>query len=516
MDGEVFMVTPDRKMSKPESFPEQGTRLHLNCFEVVAALVISLSTLSGGIMEGYTSPAIPTLMAPNQTARGTNHTEDSQLYITEEGASWLGSLLLLGACVGSFGSNWIMILGRRRAVLASALPRILGWILIAAAYNVPMMYAGRFLCGLSIGLVTSAAPVYVSEISHSSVRGMLSCVVQIGLNTGIFITALVGTFLAWRALAIFGVLSVVIYFLPTLFIPNSPVWLVKWGREEEARTALRRLRGPEYCVEDDLQVIITNNSQQKSGSVSWNELFSQRSSLLPMCILLLVTFVNRFSGYNAIIAYCTMFINQAVPSVSSYWAAAGITLMQVVSTLLAAVLVDHLGRRFLLLTSTAAMGLSLITISIVEAATENGAGGSWISVLATVTYVSAYSMGVGPLTWVLLGELFPMASRDKAGAFISILNWGAAFLVTKTYFRLGAAIGLAGTCLLYGCVCIVGFILMYFIVPETKGQSLAEIEAYFTYSKQPAWKPNDPKNDQSMFSILDGEIGSTESYSTFQ
>ncbi|CAL4060372.1 unnamed protein product, partial [Meganyctiphanes norvegica] len=446
---------------------------------------------------------------------GYNSTSESQLYITEEGASWLGSLLLLGACLGAFGSNWIMILGRRRAVLASALPRILGWILIAAANSVPMMYAGRFLCGLSLGVVTAAAPVYVSEISHSSVRGMLSCVVQLGVNSGIFLTALVGTFLAWRGLAIFGILSAIMYFLPTLFIPDSPVWLVKWGREKEARTALRQLRGTEYCVENDLQNIITNNSEQKGRTVSWIELFTQRSSLYPLSVAVLVTFVNRFSGYNAIIAYCTIFISQAVPSVSSYWAATGVTLMQVFSTLLAAVLVDRLGRRFLLLSSTAAMALSLITIAIVDTATEKGAGGSWISVLATVAYVSAYSVGVGPLTWVLLGELFPLASRDKAGATISILNWGAAFLVTKTYFRLEAIAGVSGTCLLYGAVCILGLIIMYFIVPETKGRTLTEIEAYFTYTNL-QWNTDDPKKDLALFSILDSEITNSESYSTFQ
>ena len=130
-------------------------------------------------------------------------------------------------------------------------------------------------------------------------------------------------------------------------------------------------------------------------------------------------------------------------------------------------------------------------------------------------YVSAYSIGIGPVTWVLLGEMFPQAARDKAAAIISALNWFLAFLITKTYFSLEGVTGIAGTCSIYASVCILGLILVYFVVPETKGHSLGEIEAYFTYSQHSLGVA---KNKHSVVfnSILEHETGGSDSYSTFQ
>ncbi|XP_047497926.1 facilitated trehalose transporter Tret1-2 homolog isoform X1 [Penaeus chinensis] len=570
-EAEVTVVLPDRTVPvenqalSNESPTLQGGLSHK--FELFAACVMGLSTLSGGFLEGYTSPAIPTLLQ-NSTFAETGFTDDTEeetselttilpdvesttiadwieenttlvkrdvmnanstlmpdvevevrklfteLHLTEEEASWLGSLLLLGACLGALVSSWVIGLGRRRAVCASALPRFIGWIMISAASDVYMMYGGRFLTGVSIGIVTSAVPVYISEVAHSSVRGALSCIVQIGVNIGIFTAAFLGTFMEWRGLAVFGAVTVVIYFGFTLFIPDSPVWLIMCGRDDDARQSLRKLRGRKYCVEYELQQIISAKANQYN-QYSWREVVTQRSCVLPLAVVGLVTVVNRCSGYNAIITYCATFLHQAVPAVSEYWAAAVVTLMQVVSTLGAAVLVDRLGRRKLLLGSILAMAIALATIAICEIATSHGAGNSWVAVLATIFYVSAYSIGVGPITWVLVGELFPQAARDKASAIIAVLNWFLAFIITKTYFRLEAVTGIAGTCFVYSSVCVVGLVLCYLVVPETKERTLGEIEAYFTYSKL-SWKSTKNRRDVALSSILEQEGGIVDTYSTFE
>lgn len=568
-EGEVVVVVPERAVHidelYPGVYPVGGAESVTRKFEIIAACVMGLSTLSGGVLEGYTSPAIPTLLQEDtydnqtdvtlmsdvstiSTTLGSNFSSNAgpvthnnsyllnsnnsnddlsvllrgetelelstDLFLTEEEASWLGSLLLLGACIGALVSSWVISLGRRRAVLASALPRLIGWIMISAASDVYMMYGGRFLTGVSLGIVTSAAPVYISEIAHSSMRGALSCVVQLGVNMGIFTIALLGTFMEWRGLAIFGAFTVVVYFVATLFIPNSPVWLVACGREDDARKTLTRLRGHHYCVEYDLQQIISSKASQYNA-FSWLDIITHRSCVFPLGVVALVTVVNRCSGYNAIITFCATFLHQAVPAVSEYWAATVVTLMQVFSTVGAAVFVDKLGRRKLLMTSIAAMAIALATIAICEVATKYGAGGSWVAILAAIVYVSAYSFGVGPITWVLVGEMFPQAAREKAAAVISVLNWFLAFIITKTYFRLESLTGIAGTCTVYSSVCVIGLILVYLLVPETKGRTLGEIEAYFTYTQR-SWKVVKNKRDVALSSILDQEGGTSDSYSTFQ
>ncbi|KAK4325810.1 hypothetical protein Pmani_003590 [Petrolisthes manimaculis] len=581
-EGEVVVVVPDRSVHVDELYPGakslHGSKAVIHKFEIIAACVMGLSTISGGILEGYLSTALPTLLqdslsnstessdvistispditstfepdvttpfitttdaSPNITrldidnSTWINDTENSNFSslvkrevenvvtsftLTEEEASWLGSLLLLGACLGAMVSWWVIGLGRRRAVLASALPRVAGWIMIAAASDVYMMYAGRFLTGVSLGVVTTAAPVYISEIAHSSIRGALSCIVQLGVNLGIFIAALLGAVLDWRGLAIFGSFSVVVYFIATFFIPDSPVWLVACGREDPAREALRKLRGPHYCVEYELQQIISTKASQYNA-YNWRDVFTLRSCVVPLGVVALVTAVNRCSGYNAIITFCSTFLHQAIPSYSQQWAAAGVTAMQVVSTAGAVATVDQLGRRKLLMLSILIMGLSLVTISICEVASSNGAGGSWVGILAAIVYVSSYSLGVGPVTWVLVGEMFPQAARDKASAVIAVLNWFLAFVITKTYFGLENSTGIAGTCAVYATMCAVGLVLVYFLVPETKGRSLGEIEAHFTYARNPWGRPGSKRRDVAMSNIL-GEheaatLGGMESYSTF-
>lgn len=251
-EGEVVVVVPERAVHidelYPGVYPVGGAESVTRKFEIIAACVMGLSTLSGGVLEGYTSPAIPTLLQEDtydnqtdvtlmsdvstiSTTLGSNFSSNAgpvthnnsyllnsnnsnddlsvllrgetelelstDLFLTEEEASWLGSLLLLGACIGALVSSWVISLGRRRAVLASALPRLIGWIMISAASDVYMMYGGRFLTGVSLGIVTSAAPVYISEIAHSSMRGALSCVVQLGVNMGIFTIALLGNILVF-------------------------------------------------------------------------------------------------------------------------------------------------------------------------------------------------------------------------------------------------------------------------------------------------------------------------------
>ncbi|KAK8391208.1 hypothetical protein O3P69_017105 [Scylla paramamosain] len=541
-DGEVVVVVPQRTVHMDELFPgakplkDSSPSVHKR--EILAACVMGLSTFSGGILEGFTSPALPTLLqntscSQNDSDFNLNSTVEEpycdligsgavngsitsdmgSLHLTEEEASWLGSLLLLGACLGAVVSSWVISLGRRRGVLASALPRLVGWIMMAAASDVYMMYGGRFMTGVSVGIVTSAAPVYISEVAHSSIRGALSCVVQLGVNLGIFTVALLGTFVGWRGLAAFGALTVVVYFVATLFIPNSPVWLVSMERQDAARDVLTYLRGPQYCVEYDLQQIISTKVNQQT--YSWKDIVTQRSCLLPLGAVALVTVVNRCSGYNAIITYCATFLHQAVPAVSEYWAANAVTLMQVVSTFGAVLSVDRLGRRKLLMASIAVMGLGLATIAVCEGVTQGGAEGSWIAVLAAVVYVSAYSIGIGPVTWVLVGEMFPQAARDKAAAIISVLNWFLAFIITKTYFNLESVTGIAGTCSLYASVCLLGLITVYFVVPETKGHSLGEIEAYFTYSRY-SWGVAKNKHSVALNSILECETGGSDCYSTFQ
>ncbi|KAB7495525.1 Facilitated trehalose transporter Tret1 [Armadillidium nasatum] len=243
--------------------------------------------------------------------------------------SWLGSLLLLGAALGSAVSPWVIKYGRRHTIIASGAPRLLGWLLTIFSTSVYTFYVGRFVCGFSIGAISAATPIYISEVAHPSLRGTLSCIIILGVNFGMFIAAFFGTFLDWKGLAVLGAVFVVAYFVPSFCIPNSPSWLALQGKEEDARNSLRRLRRKGWGIEDELQQILTIAEKvSRDKSIPWKCLFVEKRNLLPLVVVTLVTVVNRFSGYNAIITYCSIFIREAVPSASEYWSNVAVCLVQ--------------------------------------------------------------------------------------------------------------------------------------------------------------------------------------------
>ncbi|RXG73721.1 Facilitated trehalose transporter Tret1 [Armadillidium vulgare] len=434
-------------------YDDSERKYSITLFEIFVTVVVMLSTISGGYLEGYMSPALPSLIKPvvmtesvelnfassdatnpveateeTVSAFDVNTTEISPfsmdnnettnilellptplplLNSSDEG-SWLGSLLLLGAALGSAVSPWVIKYGRRHAIIASGAPRLLGWLLTIFSTSVYTFYIGRFVCGISIGAISAAIPIYISEVAHPSLRGTLSCIIILGVNFGMFIAAFFGTFLDWNGLAVLGAFFVVAYFVPSFCIPNSPSWLALQGKEEDARNSLRRLRRKGWPIEDELQQILTIAEKvSREKSIPWKCLFVEKRSLLPLVVVTLVTVVNRFSGYNAIITYCSIFIREAVPSASEYWSNVAICLVQ-----------------------------------------------------------------------------------------------------------LESSVGIIGICLVYASVCLIGGGTLFFLVPETKGKSLAEIEAHFS-SPQKGLFPSIRKFDRNLSSILDQEAATIDTYSTF-
>lgn len=228
----------------------QNRNLYLATFGAV------LGPLSFGFVLGFSSPAISDLKT----------SEDPHLRLDKETASWFGSIVTLGAAAGGILGGWMVDrVGRKLSLMLCALPFVLGFTLIISAQNVWMLLGGRVLSGLASGVTSLVVPVYISETSHSRVRGTLGSCVQLMVVTGIVGAYFAGMMVDWRWLAVVCSIPPVLMLMLMCFMPETPRYLINQERPAEAMAALRFLRGPDADHEWEYRQIEASGEQQGSS-----------------------------------------------------------------------------------------------------------------------------------------------------------------------------------------------------------------------------------------------------------
>ncbi|XP_013191246.2 facilitated trehalose transporter Tret1 [Amyelois transitella] len=438
--------------------------------QILAAFAVSMGSLIVGFSSGYTSPALTNM---NKT-----------LDINTEEKTWVGGLMPLAALVGGLsGGPLIEYLGRRMSISGTAIPFFVGWMLIANAYNVPMVFAGRALCGVCVGIVSLAFPVYLGETLQPEVRGALGLLPTAFGNTGILLAYFVGSHLNWSNLAFFGAALPVPFFLLMLLTPETPYWYVSKGRVEDARKSLQWLRGKNANVDKEMRDLtrLQADSNLMGGNVV-GQLFSRRNMPALLIALGLMIF-QQFSGINAVIFYAESIFEMSGSSIDKNLASIIIGLVNFVSTFIATALIDRLGRKILLYISSTSMIITLIALGAycyLKIAKVDVSAYGWLPLACLVIYVLGFSVGFGPIPWLMLGEILPAKIRGTAASISTGLNWTCAFIVTKTFHNLSEAIQMHGTLWLFGVICLIGLLFVIFFVPETRGKTLEEIELKLT------------------------------------
>jgi SP family galactose:H+ symporter-like MFS transporter len=397
------------------------------------------------------------------------------------------SAVLVGAVVGAAaGGTLADRFGRRRIIIAAAVVFALGALGTAVAPAVGWLIAGRIVVGTAIGIASFAAPLYISEAAPSSVRGSLVSLNQLAITLGIVVSYLVDYALsglgAWRWM--FGLAAIPATILGTgmLFLPDSPRWLVSRKMLDKARTVLERIRDTTH-VDDELGDI-QRSEQVQTGE--WAELLQPlvRPALVVGIGLALF---QQVTGINTIIYYApTIFEFAGLGSAAvSILATVGVGVMNVLMTIVAIRLVDRVGRRPLLLIGMAGMILSLGVLGLAFLLPNLLSVLGWIAVGSLVIYVGSFAVGLGPVFWLLISEIYPLKIRGLAMSIASIVNWGANLVVALTFLTLTQVLGRPGTFWLYGLVGVGAWLFAYFLVPETKGRTLEDIEEHWRAGRHP-------------------------------
>jgi len=390
---------------------------------------------------------------------------------------------LAGAAVGALvGGRLADQFGRRTLLIFTALIFAIGAVLCATAISTAMLFCGRVIVGLGIGLSSGTVPVYISEVSPPDARGWTVSLFQLAITFGILLAYLVDYAFAnmqgWRWMFGLAVIPAAIFALGMFYLPESPRWLVRRGRRDHARAILCRVRDSSD-VEAELQDI-ERSFQESQEHGNWRDLLSP--ALRPALIVGIgLAVFQQVTGINTVIYYAPRIIQSAGISSASgaILATAGIGVVNVLMTIVSMWLIDRIGRRPLLLTGIAGMAVTLGVLGwAFHSASPSGAL-SWLAVISIMVYVASFAISLGPIFWLLIAEIYPLKVRSSSEGLAATFNWGSNLLVSLTFLTLLQEIGATRTFWLYGLFAIGAWLFSYYLVPETKGQTLEEIEAFW-------------------------------------
>lgn len=414
---------------------------------------------SFGYVIGYSSPAIPEL-------------EKSGL-LDHSQSGWFASLMTLGAILGGPVAGWsIEKYGRRATMKFTSLPFFLGWLLIRIGF----LFTGRFLCGIASGSVTVCAPIYIAEVSSSSLRGTLGAGVQLSITVGILAAYTAGTALSWSQMANIGLAAAVLMFAALYLIPETPRWLLMNSKKVEAVLALQQVRHQHADCEDECRDI--EEGLDVKESFSWSE-FKKTELSRPLIISEIIMIFQQFSGINAVMFYTVSIFKDAGLD-NSEMATVLIGAVQVCGTVVACIMMDRMGRRRLLIIGGSVMSASCFMFGWYFHKAANGVT-DWgkLPVVCLVVYIIGFSLGWGPIPMLIMSEIFPSRVRGAASAIAIFTNWSCAFIITKEFIFFQDTLGSATTFWMFAVSCFFSVIYVWKKVPETKGKSLEDIELFF-------------------------------------
>ncbi|XP_004174399.5 solute carrier family 2, facilitated glucose transporter member 6 [Taeniopygia guttata] len=479
----TFPESAARRLDKEYLRSLHNKRLYLAVFAAV------LGNFSFGFALVYPSPVIPVLEAhPSPALRLDQHT-----------ASWFGSVFTLGAAAGGLSTMLLNdCLGRKLSIMFSALPSALGYALLAGAQGLWMLLLGRLLTGYAGGVTSASIPVYISEISHPGVRGMLGACPQIMAVLGSLVLYALGLVLDWRWLAVAGEVPVLAMVLLLCFMPNSPRFLLSQDKEEEALGSLCWLRGEDTDYGREYEQI-KDSLRKQSRRVSCAEL-KDPFLYKPILISGGMRFLQQLSGVTCILVYLQPIFKRTSVILKAEYDAALVGLVRLSAVAIAAVSMDKAGRKILLFVSAGVMLVSNLTMglyihfvpashngtvansSLVGSATLPAEPTNYITLiplLATMFFIMGYAMGWGPITWLLMSEILPLKARGVASGLCVVVSWLTAFTLTQFFLPVVNAFGLEVPFLFFAVISAGNILFTGCCVPETKGRSLEQIEAFF-------------------------------------
>lgn len=435
--------------------------------QLITAIAVSLLSLVIGYATAYTSPAEASLRR--------------DMYLGNSEISWIAGLLPLSAVFGGLiGGISIEYCGRKGTLFLINITFLISWLLIYYASNFYYIYMSRCLAGCSVGLATLTLPVYLVETVQPEVRGVLGLLPMTFGNIGILICFVYGIFVEWKMLAAIGIvisLPFLVFFL--WLIPETPTWYINNNKPDKCIKALVWLRNGKQDVTEEYNNLVRMHNEQKSKKRRISNLLKQ-PNLKPLAIILCLMFFQQFSGINAIIFYTTSIFRDSKWDLSPMVCTTIIGLVNLLAMFLANGLIDKLGRKILLQASSIMMTMGLGCLGffyyVKEILAVDVEEYGFLTLINLIIFVAGFSIGFGPIPWLMMGELLPSEIKSLAASLATAVNWTCTFIITVTFPSITQMFGYFAVFWFYCCMVITAGLLTWLFVPETKGRSLVDIE----------------------------------------
>lgn len=370
--------------------------------------------------------------------------------------------------------------GRKPGLLLSAFIFAISSVGMSLSHGLSVFIVMRFAAGIGVGMASILSPMYIAEVSPPKLRGRNVAINQLTIVLGILITNLVNYGLAdkgldaWRWMFGFGVIPSVLFFLGVLRLPESPRWLIKAGKQKQAKRVLDKI-GSTAFVENTIKDIST--SLTGSTKVSYKAVFAK--SVRPAVIIgIVLAAFQQLCGINVVFNYTsTIFESVGANLDRQLFETVAIGFVNLIFTLVAMWQVDKLGRRPLMLAGS--IGLSVIYI-VLALLLQNQAAPGIVSIFVLLA-IAMYATSLAPVTWVLISEIFPNKIRGLASSVAVVSLWASYFILVFTFPVLASKLGTYGPFYVYSGICLLGFLFIKSRVKETKGKTLEELEVILGY-----------------------------------
>ena len=451
---------------------------------IVYVMLVCMVAALGGLLFGYDTGVINGAIGPLK----------AHFSLDANWAGWATGCALVGCAIGAaiagVLSDW---LGRKKVLILSAILFFISAVGTALPKNITTFIIYRIIGGLGVGAASMSSPMYIAEISPARIRGRMVSVNQFAIVTGFLVVYFVNYFIAlqgdqmwnqesgWRWMFGSEALPALLLLVLLFFVPESPRWLTKQDRSDEALEILTRVNGAVYAKTELLE--IKDALAHESGSLK--QLF-QPGMKIVLVIGIVLAVLQQVTGINVFLYFGTeIFKKMGSETNAALLQTVIVGVVNLSFTIIAIWMVDRLGRKPLMIIGSAGMGLSLLGMGLMAYVQKTDL---WV-LLFILGYIACFALSVGPVTWVILSEIFPTRIRGRAMAIATVCLWVANYVVSQTFPMMEENNWLlekfhhAFPFWLYGIFCVVLVTFVWRFVPETKGKTLEEIEKHWMGAK---------------------------------
>ncbi|KAF5293484.1 hypothetical protein FQA39_LY02969 [Lamprigera yunnana] len=433
---------------------------------------ICLGPIPFGASLSWTSPVLPQLQNTNST---------STFSITVAEGSWIGSMLAFGVLATAIPSGYLADrFGLKKCILALVLPHIVFTLIVAIARNVYLLCLARFISGISGGGVSVVSAIYIADISDVSLRGILGSFFELLIYVGVIMVSTCGAYVHYITLTLILGCVALLGGIVFIFLPESPTYLVRMNKKEDAIEAIKFYRSDNCDVDEVINEIhSTLQSQQHTQKVNIRKALLSKSVVRGLVACSGITIFQQLSAVDGIVFYTVNILQEADTGLNSYTSAIIVTVFQLLGAILVMFIIEKAGRRFFLFVSVAICGSSLLILAIyfhLKKFEIDFVGMNYIPLLTLIVFALGFALGLGPIPWMVNGELFAQEVKGIANGITISSNWIFLFIVTKTLPTIMQDFGPHIAFYFFSACMAACIVFIHFCIPETRGKTLEQIQ----------------------------------------